>query len=217
MDKTDSQLQQDILAELRWDPKINAAHIGVEVLKGVVTLSGHVDSFVEKWNAEQAVKRVPGVKILAVELDVMLPNDNKRSDTEIALAVSNALKHNIYRLDQFVKAKVEGAIVTLTGEAQWQYQVDAATNAIRYLAGVVEINNRVLLKPSISVSAVKKDIDDAIQRRARNDMKNIQVEIKGNEVLLSGKVEDWSERNLAIDAAWGVVGVQKVSDQMTIR
>ena len=146
-----------------------------------------------------------------------MPNDNKRSDTEIALAVSNALKHNIYRLDQFVKAKVEGAIVTLTGEAQWQYQVDAATNAIRYLAGVVEINNRVLLKPSISVSAVKKDIDDAIQRRARNDMKNIQVEIKGNEVLLSGKVEDWSERNLAIDAAWGVVGVQKVSDQMTIR
>jgi osmotically-inducible protein OsmY len=217
MDKTDSQLQQDILAELRWDPKINAAHIGVEVLKGVVTLSGHVDSFVEKWNAEQAVKRVPGVKILAVELDVMLPNDNKRSDTEIALAVSNALRHNIYRLDQFVKAKVEGAIVTLTGEAQWQYQVDAATNAIRYLAGVVGINNRVLLKPSISVSAVKKDIDDAIQRRARNDMKNIQVEIKGNEVLLSGKVEDWSERNLAIDAAWGVVGVQKVSDQMTIR
>lgn len=217
MDKTDSQLQQDILAELRWDPKINAAHIGVEVSKGVVTLSGHVDSFVEKWNAEQAVKRVPGVKILAVELDVMLPNDNKRSDTEIALAVSNALKHNIYRLDQFVKAKVEAGIVTLTGEAQWQYQVDAATNAIRYLAGVVGINNRVLLKPSISVSAVKKDIDDAIQRRARNDMKNIQVEIKGNEVLLSGKVEDWSERNLAIDAAWGVVGVQKVSDQMTIR
>jgi osmotically-inducible protein OsmY len=85
------------------------------------------------------------------------------------------------------------------------------------LAGVVGINNRVLLKPSISVSAVKKDIDDAIQRRARNGMKNIQVEIKGNEVLLSGKVEDWSERNLAIDAAWGVVGVQKVSDQMTIR
>ena len=217
MNKTDSQLQQDILAELRWDPKINAAHIGVEVSKGVVTLSGHVDSFVEKWNAEQAVKRVPGVKILAVELDVMLPNDNKRSDTEIALAVSNALRHNIYRLDQFVKAKVEAGIVTLTGEAQWQYQVDAATNAIRYLAGVVGINNRVLLKPSISVTAVKKDIDDAIQRRARNDMKNIQVEIKGNEVLLSGKVEDWSERNLAIDAAWGVVGVQKVSDQMTIR
>jgi osmotically-inducible protein OsmY len=217
MDKTDSQLQQDILAELRWDPKINAAHIGVEVSKGVVTLSGHVDSFVEKWNAEQAVKRVSGVKVLAVELDIMLPNDNKRSDTEIALAVSNALRHNIYRLDQFVKAKVEDAYVTLTGEAQWQYQIDAATNAIRYLSGIAGINNRVLLKPSISVTAVKKDIDDAIQRRARNDMKNIQVEIKGNEVTLSGKVEDWSERNLAIDAAWGVVGVQKVSDQMTIR
>lgn len=217
MEKTDGQLQQDILAELRWDPKINATHIGVEVSNGVVTLSGHVESFVEKWNAEQAVKRVFGVKILAVELDIMLPNDNKQSDTEIALTVANALKHNIYGLDQFVKAKVEDAIVTLTGEAQWQYQIDAATNAIRYLAGVVGVNNRILLKPSISVSAVKKDIDEAIQRRARNDMKNIQVEIKGNEVILSGKVEDWSERNLAIDAAWGVVGVQKVSDQMTIR
>lgn len=217
MDKTDKQLQQDVLAELKWEPKINAAHIGVEVSNGVVTLSGHVESFVEKWNAEQAAKRVPGVKVLAVELDIMLPNDNKRSDTEIAIAVSNALKHNIYRLDQFVKARVEDAYVTLTGEAQWQYQIDAATNAIRYLAGVVGINNRILLKPAISFSAVKKDIDAAIQRRARNDIQNIQVEVKGNEVILSGKVEDWSERNLAIDAAWGVAGVQKVSDQMTIR
>ena len=217
MDKTDKQLQQDVLAELKWEPKINAAHIGVEVSNGVVTLSGHVESFVEKWNAEQAAKRVPGVKVLAVELDIMLPNDNKRSDTEIAIAVSNALKHNIYRLDQFVKARVEDAYVTLTGEAQWQYQIDAATNAIRYLAGVVGINNRILLKPKISLTAVKKDIDAAIQRRARNDIQNIQVEVKGNEVILSGKVGDWSERNLAIDAAWGVAGVQKVSDQMTIR
>jgi len=217
MNMADNQLQQDVLAELKWEPKISSSHIGVEVSSGVVTLSGHVDSFAEKWHAEQAAKRVPGVKILAVELDIMLPNDNKRSDTEIAIAVSNALKHNIYRLDQFVKAKVEDAYVTLTGEAQWQYQIDAATNAIRYLAGVIGINNRIMLKPALHVTAVKNDIDAAIQRRARNDMKNIQVEIKGNEVTLSGKVEDWSERNLVIDAAWGVTGVQKVTDQMTIR
>lgn len=217
MNKTDDQLQRDVLAELKWEPKINATRIGVEVSKGVVTLSGHVDSFAEKWHAQQAAKRVQGVKILAVELDVMLPNDNKRSDTEIALAISNALKHSIYNLDQFVKAKVEGAYVTLTGEAQWQYQIDAATNAIRYLAGVTGINNRILLKPALTVTAVKNDIDTAIQRRARNDMKNIHVEIKGNEVILSGKIEDWSERNLAIDAAWGVQGVQKVTDQLTIR
>ena len=217
MNKTDEQLQQDVLAELKWEPKINAAHIGVEVSKGVVTLSGHVDSFTEKWYAEQAAKRVMGVKVLAVELDIMLPNDNKRSDTEIALAVSNALKYSIYKLDQFVSAKVENGYVTLTGEAQWRYQIDAATNVIRYISGVIGINNRMTLNPVLTISAVKSDIDEAIQRRAHNNMKNIQVDIIDNEVILSGKVEDWSERNLVIDAAWGVAGVQKVTDQMTIR
>ena len=105
--KTDIQIQQDVMAELKWEPKVNAAHIGVEVKNGVVTLSGHVDSFAEKWNAEEAAKRVSGVKVIAVEIDVVLAGSSKKSDTEIAKAAMDALKWNVYKLADLVSIKVE--------------------------------------------------------------------------------------------------------------
>ncbi len=129
--KSDRELQQDVLAELKWDPKISAANIGVEVIRGVVTLSGHVDSLAEKWNAEQAAKRVFGVKTIAIELDVMVPGSNQKSDTEIALAVNDALKWNIYKLGDRVLIKVEDGIVTLTGEVNWFHERLSAENSIR--------------------------------------------------------------------------------------
>jgi osmotically-inducible protein OsmY len=212
--KTDIQLQQDVMAELRWDPKINAAHIGVQAQNGVVTLSGHVESYAEKWNAEDAAKRVAGVKALAIDVDVILPNSSKKSDSEIALAVANAIKSNTYHLDALVKAKVEDGFVTLTGEVEWQFQKNVAANTIRYLTGVKGIYNKISIKPKISITAVKSDIDAAINRRAQSDIQNIKVSVEGSDVTLTGKVHDWSEKNLVIDAAWAVPGVRKVVDQM---
>jgi osmotically-inducible protein OsmY len=212
--KTDIQLQQDVIAELKWDPKINAAHIGVQAQDGVVTLSGHVDSYAEKWNAEDAAKRVTGVKVLAIDIDVILPNSSQKSDSEIALAISNAMKVNTYHLDALVKARVEDGLVTLTGEVEWQFQKIAASNAIRYLTGVKGIFNNILVKPKVSITAVKSDIDAAINRRAQSDIQNIKVLVDGSDVTLTGKVHDWSEKNLVIDAAWAVPGVRKVVDRM---
>lgn len=213
--KTDSQIQEDVLAELRWDPKVNATHIGVEVKSGVVTLSGHVDSFGEKWDAEEAAKRVSGVKALAIELKVNLPNPTQKSDSEIAQSVANALQMSVHKLDRFVKIMVEDGFVTLSGVVEWQFQKEVAANTIRYLQGVKGIYNKITIKPKISVTTVKSDIDAAFNRRARIDSQTIKVQIQGSEVILGGKVHDWSEKNLAIDTAWSVPGVSKVTDNMT--
>ena len=213
--KTDLQLQQDVLAELKWDPKINAAHIGVQAKDGVITLSGHIDSYAEKWNAEDAAKRVSGVKVLAIDLEVILPNSSIKSDSEIAVAISNSMKANTYYLDEVIKAKVEDGFVTLTGEVEWQYQKLAAINSIRYLAGIKGIYNNIVIKPKISVTAIKSEIDTAISRRAQSDIQNIKVLVDGSDVTLSGKVYDWSEKTLVVDAAWAVPGVRNVIDHMS--
>ena len=213
--KTDLQLQQDVLAELKWDPKINAAHIGVQAKGGVITLSGHIDSYAEKWNAEDAAKRVSGVKVLAIDLEVILPNSSIKSDSEIAVAISNSMKANTYYLDEVIKAKVEDGFVTLTGEVEWQYQKLAAINSIRYLAGIKGIYNNIVIKPKISVTAIKSEIDTAISRRAQSDIQNIKVLVDGSDVTLSGKVYDWSEKTLVVDAAWAVPGVRNVVDHMS--
>ena len=210
--KTDLQLQEDVISELKWDPKINPAHIGVQVSDGVVTLSGHVDNYAEKWNAENAAKRVAGVKVLAIDLEVILPSASIKSDSEIALAVANAIKVNTYHLDALIKAKVEDGFVTLTGEVEWQFQKLAAANAIRNLTGIKGVYNNISVKPKISVTTVKSDIDAAINRRAKNDIQNIKVFVNGSDVTLTGKVHDWSEKNLVVDAAWAVPGVRNVVD-----
>jgi osmotically-inducible protein OsmY len=210
--KTDLQIQQDVMAELKWEPKVNAAHIGVEVKNGVVTLSGHVDSFAEKWNAEQATKRVTGVKVIAIELDVALPGSSKKSDTEIAKAAMEALKWNVYKIADLVSIKVEDGFITLTGEVPWHFERLSAENSLRYLTGVRGVYNHIMVKPAISVNTVKVDIERALKRRAHEEAQEIIVSIHGDEVTLGGKIHDWKEKSLAIDAVWAVPGVKKVID-----
>ena len=210
--KTDLQIQQDVMAELKWEPKVNAAHIGVEVKNGVVTLSGHVDSFAEKWNAEQATKRVTGVKVIAIELDVALPGSSKKSDTEIAKAAMEALKWNVYKIADLVSIKVEDGFITLTGEVPWHFERLSAENSLRYLTGVRGVYNHIIVKPAISVNTVKVDIERALKRRAHEEAQEITVSIHGDEVTLGGKIHDWKEKSLAIDAVWAVPGVKKVID-----
>jgi len=210
--KTDLQIQQDVMAELKWEPKVNAAHIGVEVKNGVVTLSGHVDSFAEKWNAEQATKRVVGVKVIAIELDVALPGSSKKSDTEIAKAAMEALKWNVYKIADLVSIKVEDGFITLTGQVPWHFERLSAENSLRYLTGVRGVYNHIMVKPAISVNTIKVDIERALKRRAHEEAQEITVSIHGDEVTLGGKIHDWKEKSLAIDAVWAVPGVKKVID-----
>jgi len=214
--KTDSQLQQDVLAELGWEPSVNAAQIGVEVKDGVVTLAGHVGSFAEKWEAERAAQRVSGVRGLAVEMDVNLPGSSKRNDVDIARAARNVLDWTTYWPQDEIKVAVEAGWITITGEVDWEYQRQAASNSVRGLMGVTGVSDQIVLKPKASVLPVKSDIEAALRRQIHSDAKHISVDVKGADVTLTGTVHSWSERDSARNSAWATPGVRSVADNLTV-
>ena len=214
--KSDIQVQQDVLAELKWEPSVNAADIGVEVKDGIVTLAGHVDSYAEKWDAERFAQRVAGVKALAVEIDVTLPGSSKRNDADIARAAENVMEWMTYSPKDMVKIKVEGGWVTLSGEVEWEYQRRAAKNGVRQLMGVTGVSDQITIKPLASPDSVKLGIEAALNRRAKTDGKNIRVEVVGDRVTLTGTVHSWDERKLAEHSAWSAPGVRTVVDDISV-
>jgi osmotically-inducible protein OsmY len=214
--KTDTQLQSDVIAELSWEPSINSEEIGVEVKDGIVTLAGHVESYAEKIDAERATMRVSGVKALAVEMDVRLAGSSARTDADIARSVDHVLEWTTYLPKDAVKIKVESGLVTLSGEVSWEYQRQTAVSAVRYLMGVKGVNDQLVIKPKLSASVVKADIEAALKRRAQKDANQISVSVHGTDVTLSGKVHTWSERELATHTAWGSPGVRSVVDNITL-
>ena len=214
--KTDSQLQQDVMAELKWEPAVHAEQIGVEVRNGVVTLAGEVASYTEKWNAERAAQRVQGVKALAIDMKVKLKESGKRTDTDIAEAAKNVLGWTTSLPADAVKVRVEGGWLTMSGDVEWQYQRQDAVDSVRYLAGVIGVSNLIGIKPMLSATVVKSDIEAALQRRAVADAKTIAVEVQGGDVTLTGSVHSWAERELATRSAWSSAGVRHVVDKMNL-
>lgn len=214
--KTDSQLQQDVSAELKWEPSVHAARIGVEVKDGVVTLAGQVDSYAEKWNAERAAQRVSGVKAMAIELKVKLTSLSERTDADIAGSVENVLEWTSSLPAGAIKVMVEGGWVTLSGDVDWQYQRQAAADSVRYLMGVIGVSDQISIKPSVSAKAVKSDIEAALKRTAIADARKIRVDVLGHDVTLTGSVHNWAERETATNSAWSTPGVRNVHDKMTL-
>ncbi len=214
--KTDSQLQQDVIAELKWEPSVNAEQIGVEVKNGVVTLAGHVGSYNEKWHAEKAAQRVFGVQALAVEMDVKLPGISERSDADIAQSVKNVLLWTAVLPRDSVRVLVEKGWVTLTGEVNWNYQRISAKQAVRYLLGVKGVSDQITIKSTVTVASIKDDIQSALKRRFRSDGNHITISVNGGDVTLSGTVHSWADRNMVTHAAWGTAGVHKVTDNLTM-
>ncbi len=213
--KTDAQLQQDVMAELKWEPAVHATQIGVEVQDGVVTLSGEVGSYIEKWNAERAAQRVSGVTALAIDLKVKLLPLDKRSDSDIAASVRNVLSWSKSFPANAIKVLVEDGWVTLSGQVQWHYQSNDAAEIVRFIRGVVGVSNQITLEPRPSASAVKSDIVAAINRHAIADAKKIAVEVMGSEVTLTGHVQSWAERELVLHSVWRSPGVHKIIDKMS--
>jgi VCBS repeat-containing protein len=213
MTKTDIQLKRDVEEELRWDPKVNAARIGVTVERGAVTLLGTVDSYAEKWAAENATKRVGGVRTVAQDLDVKVLTAHTHHDSELATAIQSALKWDVFVPDA-VTATVRHGSVTLEGLVSWNYQRDAAARAVRYLAGVVSVQNLITLEAHVSATQVKEKVEAALQRQATTDAKSIHIETVGGKVTLTGRASSWQSIEDAANAAWAAPGVTQVIDEV---
>ena len=218
MSKTisDSTLKQCVIDELRWEPSVNAAHIGVTANDGVVSLTGHVGTYMEKRAAERAAGRVFGVKAIAEELEVRYPFSEKNDDDDIAKRALQVLSWDIEVPRDTVKVKVEKGVVTLSGSVDWYYQLNAAENDVRKLQGVIGVNNDIVIKPSVQASDVREKITSALKRNAQIEADNITVTVDGGKVTLGGKVDTWAEDSLAVDTAWSAPGVTQVDDRMII-
>jgi osmotically-inducible protein OsmY len=214
--KTDSELQSDVLQELKWWPSVNAAHIGVAAKDGVVTLTGQVAHYAEKATAEDVTKGVYGVKGTANDIIVELIGSAKRTDQDVATAALNALKWDYEVPEDKVKVVVKNGWVTLEGTVDWQYQKDAAARCVRYLMGVIAVSNNVTIKPSVKWIDVKTKIEDAFRRNADIEARRITVGTHDSKVTLSGSVASWAESDEAVSAAWAAPGVTSVRNDLVI-
>lgn len=214
--RTDEEIQRDVLAELRWDARVKPNEIGVLVKDGVVTLTGSVDSFMKKWAAEDAAHRVKGVKAVANQVEVRLPGDSQRTDTDIAAAVARALESDASLRLEKLDVTVSKGWVTLKGDVEWQYQKEDAERVVRRITGVKAVSNFITVKPRVTPTELKKKIEDALVRNAATDAERIQIEVQGSKVILKGTVRSWAERQEAERVAWSAPGVTQVENRITV-
>lgn len=214
--KTDAQLKSDVNAELNWDPSIDETGVGVAVKNGVVTLSGEVNTYLQKHAVERAVRRVAGVRGIALDLNVHLAAGGARSDSDVAQAALNALAWHSLVPGDSVKVEVEDGWVTLSGEVDWGYQSASAEQCVGPLIGVRGVTNQIRLKQRANPVAIRSDIEDALTRHARREAKRIGVTLDGSVVTLRGVVESMAERKAAIGTAGAARGVTRVVDQLVV-
>ena len=212
--KPDSELRRDVLRALEWDPSIDAQSIGVAAKNGVVTLTGYVPSYSDKWEAERIAKRVAGVTALANDVEVKLSSE--RTDPDIAEAARSSLKSDSRVPADRVRVVVERGWITLEGTVDYYYQKSAAESDVRNLAGVRGVTNALAVTPKVSPTEIRMKIEEALKRSAQLDANRISVEAQGGKVILSGTVRSWAERQEAEMAAWAAPGVSQVENRISV-
>jgi osmotically-inducible protein OsmY len=218
--KTDAQIQSEVLEELKWDTRVKATDVGVEVDAGIVALTGTVNSWTSRLAAQEAAHRVLGVLDVANDIQVKLPTSSLRDDTDIARAVRNTLEWDTLVPHERITSTVSDGVVMLEGEVDYWSQFDDAERSVRNLEGVREVRNLISVQPSLSGAAakvVRGAIEQALERHAQHAAKHVQISIVDGKVTLSGEVPSWAERNAVEGAVRGTPGVRKIQNQLLIR
>ena len=214
--KNNSELQTDVQDAIKWEPLMHAAEIGVTVKDGVVTLTGTVDSYGKKLEAEKAAKNVSGVKAVVEQIEVEFPHSWSRTDNDIAVEVLNALKSNWIIPAEKVKVKVENGLVTLDGELHWNFQREAAKTAVRYLSGVKGLTDNIIIKSETHDEIEKTSVESALKRNWNIHDNNIKVQATGHTIKLTGSVNSWFQKDEAARMAWDAPGVWSVENELAV-
>ncbi len=214
----DEKIQQDVLAELRWHGRIHPNEIGVTVKDGIVTLSGKINSLANKWAAEEAARRVGGVKAVANDLEVRLPIEFKRTDSDIAAAAVHALDWDIALPTERIQVTVSDGWIELSGRVRAYWEKEEAEDAVKHLRGVRGVTTRILVRPEMQASAgaTKAAIEDALVRDARTDAQGIKVEVHGSTVTLKGTVRSLAEKDAAERVACSAPGITYVDNCLVV-
>ncbi|MEO6523312.1 MAG: BON domain-containing protein [Mucilaginibacter sp.] len=214
--KTNEELQRDVQNAIKWEPLLNAAEIGVTAKDGVITLTGVVDSYSKKTEAENAAKSVTGVKAVAETIEVNYGSSFKKNDTEIANEVLNAWKWNWEVPADKIKVKVESGWVTLEGELEWNYQREAAKKAVANLTGVKGVSNNITIKSESKDAVEQAAVECALERSWSIDDEDVDVKVKGNRVTLTGTVSSLYQKDEAGRLAWNAPGVYSVDNELLV-
>jgi osmotically-inducible protein OsmY len=216
--KTDSQIQQDVLLELKWDTRVDETDVGVEVDRGIVTLTGTVDNWAKRFAAQEAAHRVYGVLDVANDIEIKLPGSLERNDTDIAKAVRHALEWDVFVPEDRIRSTVSTGWVTLSGDVNYWSQRMDAERAVRNLAGVRGVSNDITIKPPrVAAETVRKAIENALERQADREARQMTIDVLDGHVKITGSVHSWAERAAVVSAVRGTVGVREVDDHLRIQ
>jgi len=214
--RTDEEIQADVLEELKWDSRVQPNEIGIMVKDGIVTLMGWVDSYWKKIAAEEAARRVRGVKAIANDIEVRLPGSAERTDTDLAKAVLNALRWEAAIPADKLEVTVSQGWVTLKGEVEYGFQKRLAERVVERLSGVKGVTNLITVKPHVMPTDLKQSIERALVHNAEIDARNITVEVEGSKVILRGTVRSYAEKKAAAETAWSAPGVTEVENRIVV-
>lgn len=214
--KSNEELQKDVMDAIKWEPLLNAAEIGVTVKDGVVTLSGIVNNYSKKAEAEHAAKNVSGVNAVVEKIEIKFDSNEKKNDNNLADEIVHSLKSKWDIPDNKIKVKVENGWITLDGELHWNYQKQTAVRSINSISGITGITNNIVIKSEIHDGIEKKDIELALLRNWAIDDSDIKVSVEDNVVNLSGKVDSWYQKDEAGRIAWNAPGVSKVRNEIIV-
>lgn len=215
--KSDSEIHEAVLEELRWDTRVRETDVGVEVDRGIVTLTGTVESWAARMAAQEAAHRVTGVLDVANDIHVKLSGSSQKDDTDLARAVRQALEWDVLVPDDQIRTTVSDGVVRLEGTVPFWSQHDDAARAVRNLGGVREVQNLIVVAPpTVAAQTVHRAIDHALERHAAHVMKHVKIAIQDGVVTLSGEVPSWAELSTVVGAVRGTPGVRKVDNRLHI-